>query len=382
MRAAHGQQPCTVMPPAEGVEAVVVRLSNPRAEGMNNTNRVENEVASMHLARGAVAQLGTDYVGLVPAVYAWKAATSASSKDEAGFGWTIMEYKSGVPLDAHFRALSMEQKLEIIDQVAVIFSATQGVKLPPSVTHHGGLTIDNGGQIISGQGTLQEMEGGPWKGFVESWAFNMQGKLKEADASEVISGWTANGVRANVDRMVASGLSSIIRDAGVDTTSLVLIHRDFTMNNMLFDTESKRISAMLDFDWAAIGHPGEEFFTSFHDVKGTTRMIHSEELQKAILTGSFGDGLAKDVANEEEHEAWELARAWDAALQKHGAIRPSDIKGMVVLEKLRSFTDLLAPFELANKAMLKRRSAEDIAVMRAKTEEAIVKGLEQFNVGG
>ena len=154
------------------------------------------------------------------------------------------------------------------------------------------------------------------------------------------------------------------------------------MNNMLFDTESKRISAMLDFDWAAIGHPGEEFFTSFHDVKGTTRMIHSEELQKAILPGSFGDGLAKDVANEEEHEAWELARAWDAALQKHGAIRPSDIKGMVVLEKLRSFTDLLAPFELANKAMLKRRSAEDIAVMRAKTEEAIVKGLEQFNDGG
>ncbi|UNI15537.1 hypothetical protein JDV02_002063 [Purpureocillium takamizusanense] len=382
MRAVHGQQPCTVMPAAEGVEAVVVRLSNARAEGMNNTNRVQNEVASMHLVRAALAQLGNDHAGLVPAVYAWKAATPTSPKDEAGFGWTIMEYKTGVPLDEHFSAVPLEEKLNIVEKVAAIFSAIQGVKLPPNVTCHGGLTIGNNGQVMSGQGTLQEMKGGPWKHFAESWAFNMQGKLKEADESEVIGGWTANGLRNMVEDFIVSGLSSTLRDAEVDATSLVLLHKDFTLNNMLFDTETNRISAILDFDWAGVGHPCEEFFTSLVDLMGTTRPIYSEGLQNAILSGHFHDNLAADSASEEEREAWELAKAWDAALLKHGAIRPSDIKGMVTLEKLRSLTDLLAPFELANKAMLKRRSAVDIAALRARTEEAIVKGLGQFNFGG
>lgn len=41
---------------------------------MNNTNRVENEVAAIRVARDALAALVPPRDSLVPAVYAWKAA--------------------------------------------------------------------------------------------------------------------------------------------------------------------------------------------------------------------------------------------------------------------------------------------------------------------
>lgn len=179
-----GEQPCTVTPPAGGVSTLIVRLSNPRAMGMNNTNRVENEVAAMHLARHAIAQLGDHYVGLVPALYAWKGGVSADQ--EAGFGWTVMEYMPGLPMDAQFEAFSLDEKKRLVGEVAAIFAALQGVKLPPGLDRHGGLTIDKQGAIVSGQSTLQEGE--PWTKYEDHWVANLELKLKEADESAVVQG--------------------------------------------------------------------------------------------------------------------------------------------------------------------------------------------------
>lgn len=151
------------------------------------------------------------------------------------------------------------------------------------------------------------------------------------------------------------------------------------MNNMLFDPETKRITALLDFDWAAVTHPANEFFTSLHDVKGSTRATDTENLQRAILTGRFdGGGGADDGA--EHREAWELAGAWDAALRRLGATRPSDVRGIETLEKLRGLASLLAPFHLVTDVVVKRRTAEQIAEARAENEAAIVKALEEFGV--
>lgn len=160
-------QPCTVLPPTEGVSTVIVRLSNPKAMGLNNTNRVENEVAAMHLVRVAVAHLGREFAGLVPDLYAWKAAASPEPVDETGFGWTLMEFVPGRPLDAHFDALSEAEKKLVIGQIASVFSAIQAVELPPGVGFHGGLTIDDGGAIVSAQPTL--VKGGPWIKYGDFW---------------------------------------------------------------------------------------------------------------------------------------------------------------------------------------------------------------------
>jgi hypothetical protein len=110
-----------VLPLAEAVSSVIVRLSNPRAIGLNNTNRVENEVAAMHLARKAVARLGPEYIGVVPAVYAWKLSSGPNLVNETGFGWIVMEYLTGSPLNAQFKSFDMTQKKFTLKEIAAIF---------------------------------------------------------------------------------------------------------------------------------------------------------------------------------------------------------------------------------------------------------------------
>ncbi|KAK8081222.1 hypothetical protein PG996_000003 [Apiospora saccharicola] len=39
-------QPCTISPPPDDLSELVLRMSNPLAEGLNNANRVENDVAA------------------------------------------------------------------------------------------------------------------------------------------------------------------------------------------------------------------------------------------------------------------------------------------------------------------------------------------------
>ncbi|KJZ76369.1 hypothetical protein HIM_04098 [Hirsutella minnesotensis 3608] len=365
-----GPQPCTQPPATAGVLTLIVRLSNTRAEGLNNSNRVENEVAALHLARNAVAKFDNDLSEIIPAVYAWKASDS-QCLDESGFGWIVMECMAGVDLDTQFDGLSQEDKHRVIGSAAKIFAAIQSVKLPPGVNSHGGLTIDEAGKIVSGQATLQEQPDGPWASYEALWLAQFHEKLREADRSGSIKGWHENGVRQRIDLFINAKLCQTIHDH-VDTAGLSLIHTDFTMNNMLFDPESKRITALLDFDWAAVTHPAHEFFTSFHDFKGTTRLLDSVSLQRAVLTSDF----RRHHDDGEVDEAWELAAAWDEALRQNGAMRPSDIRGINTLENLRHLADLIAPFHLTNPVMVKRLTDEQLGDARAKNERALLEALE------
>jgi hypothetical protein len=146
------------------------------------------------------------------------------------------------------------------------------------------------------------------------------------------------------------------------------------MNNMLYDAQTKRITALLDFDWASITHPAHEFFMSFHNVHGCMAE-RSEKLRGAILTGDFGAG-----PGEGDEEAWELAKMWDEAVKRHGGMRPSDFKGIEVLEDLRNFVDKICPFEIGNEVMLKRRSLEENEAIKASVEKEIEALLDGWGV--
>lgn len=230
-RTAHGQQqqqPCTDVPPTEGVSTFIVRLSNPRAIGLNNTNRVENEVAAIHIARGAVVQAGSGYAGVVPAVYAWKAAAGPDPVDETGFGWIVMEYLKGSSLNAQFESFEMIEKKRVIHEIAAIFSAMQAAKLPPGVDRFGGLTIDDMGNIVSGQETLQGVPGGPWYEYEEVWRHQLLCQLKEADKSPVIEGWRMNGIRDRIEQFSCVALRPVIQNTGIDMSKLAFVHLDFS----------------------------------------------------------------------------------------------------------------------------------------------------------
>ncbi|KZZ88518.1 Aminoglycoside phosphotransferase [Moelleriella libera RCEF 2490] len=373
------RQPCTALPPTGGVSTLIVRLSNPKAGGMNNANRVENEVAAMHLARGAVAELAPAYAGVVPAIYAWKAAAGPNPVDETGFGWIMMEYLTGSPLAAEFKSFDMAGKKSVLRGMAAIFSAIQGVKLPPGVDRFGGLTINEKGDIVSGQEALQPVPGGPWPEYADVWKHQLRCELKQADNSTVVRGWQANGIRERIDRFSSGALSNVIRDGGVDMTKLALVHQDFTMGNMLYDPDDKRISGIADFDWAAATHPANEFFfTSLHDIHGSTREQESKKLQQAILTGDFG--ASADPGEEKHAEAWELAKTWSQAVKECGGHRASDIAGMATLEKLNNFIDLICPWQLGSGGTSAQRSAEQNAKERAHLEKAIDEMLCRWGV--
>lgn len=148
------------------------------------------------------------------------------------------------------------------------------------------------------------------------------------------------------------------------------------MNNMLYDPATRRVSALLDFDWAAVAHPAHEFFSGLHDLQGST---HPDDaaLQSAVLTGAFDISTTNitDPAAEpdepgagEPSKAWALARSWDASLLRAGGLRPSSLAGITTLESLRALEDLIAPFALCNSVMVGRTPPDKLQSIRADTE--------------
>ncbi|KYK56499.1 hypothetical protein DCS_03499 [Drechmeria coniospora] len=362
-----GRQPGTSVLPPEGVSTLVVRLSNPLAEGLNNINRVQNEVASLHLARQSFEASGLPPV--VPAVYAWAGPTFPDVAGEEGFGWLVGEFKPGADLDTQFPALSMGEKEAVLWQIAEIVSALQRVALPQSVTEFGALTFDENGQLVSGQMPL--LKGGPWSSYDQVWTKKLLSQLEDADKSSLLQGWNGRDVRKQInDFLTAGGVTRVLHE--VDTTQRVLIHGDLTMNNMLFDNTTKRITALLDFDWACVSHPCDEYLSGLWDIGGG---IHDEvqKFQSSIITGDYSSPPSD--LSDEELEEWKVSRAWNSAISKARATRPSTIAGVKGIQALQELGNLLCPFSLGNEVMLKRMPDEEKSKKKEDTENQILEWL-------
>jgi aminoglycoside phosphotransferase (APT) family kinase protein len=115
------------------------------------------------------------------------------------------------------------------------------------------------------------------------------------------------------------------------------------MSNVLYDPQTNKITGLVDFDFASVGHPCQEFFSSFHDVSGN----------------AFSDGTAE-------------GKTWEDALAARGILRPSTIRGMETLTLLGKLDGLLCPFRLAHAVSLSRNSPDQIAEERAKAERELV----------
>ncbi|KAJ0116818.1 hypothetical protein J7T55_009969 [Diaporthe amygdali] len=364
-------KPCTTLPPAEGISTLILKLSNPKAEGLDNTNRVENDVIASSLIRDSLSQRAPDMADIVPAVYAWEPFMDPSpDADEASSGWTLMGYRPGSNLDGHFATLDEHDKVAVMEQVATILSAIQAVQLPAGVTGLGGMTLTSDGAIVTGQRSI--LPGGPWPSYANMLASKLQFQLGgDAEHSAVLRGWRDNGaLRAKLDDFISSpAIAKVLARGRVDANHRVLTHGDFTMNNMLYDPATGRISALLDFDWAAVAHPAHEFFSGLHDLQGGTHPGDAA-LQSAVLTGDFNTTTAAADDNKEVSTtpAWAQARTWDAALRKAGGLRPSSLAGITTLESLRELEDLVAPFALCHSVMLSRTPADKTQALKAETE--------------
>ncbi|KAG6358143.1 hypothetical protein INS49_014027 [Diaporthe citri] len=369
-----GPKPCTTLPPVDGVSTLILKLSNPKAEGLNNANRVENDVIASSLIRESLSQRAPDMADIVPAIYAWEPFTDPSpDTDEASSGWTLMEHWPGSNLDGQFAGMSEQEQQAIMAQVATILSAIQAVQLPAGASGLGGLTIASDSIIVTGQRPL--LPGGPWSSYADMLAAKLRFQLDgDAENSTVLRGWRNNEtLRERLDAFISGpAIERVLQRGGVDTGHRVLTHGDFTMNNMLYDPTTRRVSALLDFDWAAVAHPAHEFFSGLHDLQGST---HPDDaaLQSAVLTGASNTTTSpaaecEESGADEPNKTWALASSWDAALLRAGGLRPSSLAGVTTLESLRALEDLIAPFGLCNTVMVGRTPAEKLQAARADTE--------------
>ncbi|OAA73928.1 Protein kinase-like domain protein [Cordyceps fumosorosea ARSEF 2679] len=348
-----GTQPGTTQAPAAGVTALIIRMSNLKVSDLNHTNRVENEVACSALARDALKKAGLDPV--VPEIYAWRPPKSLEQEpEEENFGWTICEFKTGKDLDVEFPKLSAEEQTNVILQLADIYGALQRAVIPPAADKFGGLTFDSHGTMVSGQTAMRK--GGPWANLPDYWTEKLQAIVDCAMETSFLRTPDKDGSQllSRVQRFLRDGgVAKVLHD--VDATQRCLVHSDFTMNNVLFDRGSKRVTALLDFDFASVNHPIEEhYFASFSDVGGGLRAL-SPAMYSRVMTDDFErqpPGLS-----DQDKAKWNTAKSWNAAIVARDILRPKTLPGVEKIEALRRFEESLSEMHRDKEAFLEKYPA-------------------------
>ncbi|KAJ2957513.1 hypothetical protein NQ176_g11241 [Zarea fungicola] len=143
---------------------------------------------------------------------------------------------------------------------------------------------------------------------------------------------------------------------------------------MLYDSTSKKITGLLDFDWSAITHPAEEFCSGFGDIGGSVLDSHPA-LVESIVSNGFGARPGGGLMTEKEDvDRWEMGKAWNATAARNGVTLPSDIAGIKSIKAMHDFSSALCPFALSCEPMLKRFSEEQ----RADKKKAATAAIKQF----
>ncbi|CAH0023461.1 unnamed protein product [Clonostachys rhizophaga] len=314
-------QPGTVALPQQA-DHVIMRLSNASA-GLNDHNRVENEVAAMHLARAALQPMR-----IVPAVYGWGSASKSQ-------GWILMEYMSGAPLDAILPTLVYDDKERAIGQVAAIVRGLQTFELPSTIQGFGGLNFDNEGNIVAAQLTLST--GGPYTTYSEMLTSLLDEQLAKSDSSNIIQ----------------------------------------ALNNILFDKNDFRITAILDFDWARIGWEGDECLASFHRAYARLPPPDEPDDQRAALRTALLKGFPDTLPPASPVVDWEVARIWDEQLAEVRASRPRTIPRIGAFSTVYALLDLLCPNSLCNQVIVRQRTEENMEKEKHAIGERLGKLLER-----
>ncbi|RDL37149.1 Uncharacterized protein BP5553_04582 [Venustampulla echinocandica] len=363
------QQPgCAMIP--EGVTQFIVRLPNPDAEGMNTSNRVENEVAIISLASAALAHLEQK---VVPSVYGWGSAAGASPQ-----GWILQELMPGTPVDAGFRTMDLQQKKAIFAQMAEILDALQKYQLPQTITGFGGLTFDQSGNTVSA--TMTSVDAGPWPSYEASFQGRLKVAIAEADKSPIIRGWRNNGVRERIDAFVESGLPAQFLSLASKQDKCV-VHADFTTNNMLYDPKSQRITALLDYDFACISHPSYEFFRSFNGCGGQFGGWPGDEDNDLLALQDYklhGFPSPLPLSSNTDGVKWEDMKAWEDELERVQVQRPRTTQGIEKAADVDAVLQMIIPWRITNPDILRLQPEESTMKCRDENEEQLVKMLDHL----
>ena len=140
------------------------------------------------------------------------------------------------------------------------------------------------------------------------------------------------------------------------------------LNNLLFDKESLQLTAILDYDWALIGTPSDEFCMSFGDfIKLSGDSNDHVDLYNALLSGSSVNDVNQTTADNVD---WEVARTWDQCLDSAGVQRYSTIPGFSQISRLRDFAKAIAPWGVVNEVAIEMKKRQGGGDLEKIMEEA------------
>ncbi|KAF2787366.1 hypothetical protein K505DRAFT_343006 [Melanomma pulvis-pyrius CBS 109.77] len=349
------QPGCVAIP--KGTKELIFRLTNPDAEGMNPETRVENEVAIITLASAALKSF-TPHV--VPSVYAWGSAATKSSQ-----GYILQELMMGTP------------KRQIFAQMAKMLKSLQDFQLPESIVEFGGVTFDETGSIVST--AMTSVGAGPWPSYESSFRGRLEVALKKADENPYIKGWHGNGVRERLNAFVDRGMPAQFQTLR-SKEEKTIVHADFTTDNLLFDSTSGHITALLDYDFAWVSHPSYEFLRSFDGAGGQFRGWSDDEdseqtaLRKAKLHG-FPSPLSQAT---KDGVKWDVVKAWEDELEKMEVKCPRTIEGIDKVADVDSILRTILPWRVSNSDILRLQSERVIMKCREESEIHLVKTLDRL----
>lgn len=205
------------LPIPTGTKELILRLSNPDAQGMHHETRVQNEVGILALASAALRHIKPT---IVPRVFGWGGASREH------LGWILQELMPGAPLlEAFNETMPFDQKKGVLAQMAGLLKALQDYPLPESIEGWGGVTYDPSGAIVSAP--MISVGAGPWSSLEDSFRGRLKAALAKADSNPYIQGWRLNSVRERVDAFIENGLPAQFSDL-TSKQDKAIIHADFS----------------------------------------------------------------------------------------------------------------------------------------------------------
>ncbi|KAK2048620.1 hypothetical protein LZ31DRAFT_538756 [Colletotrichum somersetense] len=144
---------------------------------------------------------------------------------------------------------------------------------------------------------------------------------------------------------------------------------------MLFDKKAKKVTAVLDFDFASVSHPFEEFISMSFNHTGGNIGDDDTAINQAILSGDFTTPPAD--LDKESLKEWELAKTWNSVLQESVALAPSQIDGVNQIRDLMRLQRFLCPHWLGSASVLEELDEVKRAELRAKAEADLVGWLKK-----
>lgn len=143
---------------------------------------------------------------------------------------------------------------------------------------------------------------------------------------------------------------------------------------MLYDSTTKQITALLDFDFSTVTHPAEEFNMSLNDVSGGL-VDDPAGILSCVLANDFTS--PPENLSDKGAEKWELAKMWNRIAIEKGVTVLSAIPGIRDIITLQKLNGALCPFQLSHETVLKNSSEEYKQKKMKDVREIVDKFLEE-----